>query len=173
MGDQHTKELERISENSERLVQSMNEIVWSLNHTNDSLPGMVSYLREYAVSFMEQVGIACEIVMPPSIKPIQLAGDVRRHIFLAIKEALHNVVKHAAAQKVVISFSLTDKLVITIADDGKGIAGNLFHYSNVGNGLRNMERRMQQLQGQFQVFNHKGTTVTFTIPLPELSSPNT
>lgn len=167
MGDQHLKELERISENSERLVQSMNEIVWSLNHANDNLPGMISYLREYAMSFTEQVGIACEIIMPDNISNIQLSGDVRRHIFLSVKEALHNVVKHAGAQNVKISFSLTDKLFITIADDGKGMREDTPQYSS-GNGLRNMERRMQQLHGEFKVISQQGTTVYFTVPIAPL-----
>jgi signal transduction histidine kinase len=168
MGNQHSKELERISENSERLVQSMNEIVWSLNHVNDNLPGMVSYLREYAMSFMEQVGIACEIIVPDNIDDIQLSGDVRRHIFLSVKEALHNVVKHAEAKNVKISISLSGKLIIIIADDGKGLQHDIPQYG-IGNGLRNMERRMQQLHGEFKVVSHQGTTVYFTVPIAPLT----
>lgn len=168
MGSQYLKELERISENSERLVQSMNEIVWSLNHTNDDLPGLISYLREYAMSFMEQVGIACEIEVPEEIKDIQIPGDVRRHIFLAVKEALHNVVKHAGAKKVHVRISLSGKLEIIISDDGIGMLNDTPQY-NIGNGLKNMERRMQLLNGTMKVFNQQGTTVAFTIPFAELS----
>jgi len=167
MGDNYMKELERISENSERLVQSMNEILWSLNHTNDDLPGLISYIREYAMNFMEQVGIACDIEMPEKIIVLDVAGDVRRNIFLAVKEALHNVVKHAGATCLNISFSFPGKLQITIADNGKGMPGDAAQYAG-GNGLKNMAKRMELLHGKFLIDNKKGTIVTFIIPFAEL-----
>ena len=167
MGDNYAKELERISENSERLVQSMNEILWSLNHTNDDLPGLISYIREYAMNFMEQVGIACHIEMPEKIISLDVAGDVRRHIFLAVKEALHNVVKHAGATRLDISFSFPGKLQISIADNGKGMPGDATRYT-IGNGLKNMSKRMELLHGKFLIESKKGTIITFVIPFAEL-----
>ena len=116
---------------------------------------------------MEQVGIACHIEMPEKIIALDVAGDVRRNIFLAVKEALHNVVKHAGATRLNISFSFPGKLQIIIADNGKGISGDAAQYTS-GNGLKNMAKRMELLHGKFLIDNKKGTIVTFIIPFAEL-----
>ncbi len=166
MGDSHTKELKRISENSERLVQSMNEIVWSLNHLNDDLPGLISYIREYAMSFMDQVGLHCSISEPPHIPDIGIPGDTRRHIFLAVKEALHNAVKHSGSAGINIAFSISDVLQIIIQDNGKGMETD--PYGTGGNGLRNMKKRMGFLNGSLKIMNENGVTVIFEIPLVQM-----
>lgn len=167
MGDHHIKELERISENSEKLVQSMNEIVWSLNNLNDDLPGLISYIREYAMSFMDQVGSDCCLSEPEHIPNISISGDTRRHIFLAVKEALHNAVKHSGSNSITISFSITDTLLITIADNGKGMAENSTF--NGGNGLRNMKKRMGFLKGTLKIIDEKGVTIVFEVPLQQMT----
>ncbi|MFT4016809.1 MAG: 7TM diverse intracellular signaling domain-containing protein [Agriterribacter sp.] len=167
MGDKHFVELERISENSERLIQSMNEIVWSLNHQNDNLPGMISYLREYAMSFMQQVGVHCNITVTEPIKNIHISSDARRHIFLAVKESLHNAIKHAAPSIVNIAFTITDKLEINISDNGIGMEDVSFQ-SLKGNGMRNMKKRMDYLGGNIHVNNTNGTSILFSIPITNL-----
>lgn len=165
MGDNQMKELERISENSERLVQSMNEIVWSLNRQNDDLPGLISYLREYAMSFMDQVGFHATLSEPEHIPGISIPGDTRRHIFLAVKEALHNAVKHSGSRNIDISLGITDSLKIIIKDNGKGMDTDV--RPSYGNGLRNMKKRMDFLKGNIDIINENGVTIVFEIPLPQ------
>lgn len=167
MGDNHMRELKRISENSERLVQSMNEIVWSLNHLNDDLPGLISYIREYAVSFMDQVGLHCSLSEPQFIPDIAIPGDIRRHIFLAVKEALHNAVKHSGSRSIDIAFSISDVLQITIQDNGKGMGADTERTE--GNGLRNMKKRMDFLSGSLKIMHENGVTVIFDIPLAQMT----
>ena len=170
VGDNHFIELERISENSEKLIQSMNEIVWSLNHQNDNLPGMISYLREYAKNFMQQVDIQCNITVTEPVKDIRISSDARRHIFLAVKESLHNAIKHASPSEVNISFSITGNLEINISDNGKGIEEISFQSLN-GNGLRNMKKRMDYLGGTVNINSSNGTSVLFIIPISNLIIP--
>ncbi len=168
MGGEHMKELERISENSERLVQSMNEIVWSLNHLNDDLPGLISYIREYSMSFMDQVGFNCTLSAPEHIPDISIPGDSRRHIFLAVKEALHNTVKHSGSTHINIDLEITDVLKIVIKDNGKGM--DVGSQQSVGNGLRNMKKRLGFLKGSLEILNENGVTVIFRIPLHEVNN---
>ncbi|MFT3946126.1 MAG: 7TM diverse intracellular signaling domain-containing protein [Agriterribacter sp.] len=167
MGDNHFIELERISENSEKLIQSMNEIVWSLNHKNDNLPGMISYLREYAMNFMHQVGIDCNISVSEPVKYIHISSDARRHIFLAVKECLHNAIKHASPSIVNITFTIAENLEINISDNGIGIEDVSFQ-SLKGNGMRNMKKRMDYLGGNIHVNNTNGTSIIFSIPIANL-----
>lgn len=166
MGGLHIRELERISENSERLVRSMNEIVWSLDHLNDDLPGLIAYLREYATCFTDQVGRRCNFMGPDAIPDIGIPGDTRRHIFLSVKEALHNAVKHSGSGTIDISFGMADEvLVITVKDHGRGMNGAA--QPSPGNGLRNMEKRMGLLNGSLKIINENGVCVVFEIPLAQ------
>ncbi|HEX5027039.1 MAG TPA: 7TM diverse intracellular signaling domain-containing protein [Agriterribacter sp.] len=167
MGNEYSRELERISENSENLVQSMNEIVWSLNQSNDDLPAMLAYIREYAVNFLDQVHIICNVRLPEPIVNLRISGMVRRHIFLMIKEALNNIIKHANTKHVDIGFSIAEDFTIVISDHGKGIPESILHRSS-GNGLNNMRMRAALLHGEMQISICSGTTIRFTIPLTTL-----
>lgn len=164
MGNEYSRELERISENSENLVQSMNEIVWSLNQSHDDLPGMLAYVREYAVKFLDQVHIACNVRMPEPIVNLRVSGTVRRHIFFMIKEALNNIVKHADTQLVDLEFLIAEAFVIIISDHGKGISEHMLQHPS-GNGLKNMRMRVALLHGEMQISAYSGTTIRFVIPL--------
>ncbi|MCC6287300.1 MAG: hypothetical protein IT249_05395, partial [Chitinophagaceae bacterium] len=126
-----------------------------------------SYLREYAMSFMQQVGVHCNITVTEPVENVHISSDARRHIFLAVKESLHNAIKHAAPTVVNVDFNISDMLDITIADNGKGIEEVSFE-SLKGNGMRNMKKRMDYLGGNIHVNNINGTSVVFSIPIANL-----
>ncbi|MEO8734023.1 MAG: ATP-binding protein [Flavobacteriales bacterium] len=96
----------------------------------------------------------------------QLSSEQRRNIFLVIKEATHNIVKHAGARQVAIRIhAKADQLVVEVQDDGDGLPTHA--HEGMGNGLRNMARRIEALNGQFTITGSFGTTVRFTVPIPE------
>ena len=100
----------KISASSNELVQKMNEIVWAMNVNNDNLQSLISYTREFAVSYLDDFNIQCEVDLPEHISDLTVTGTNRRDIFLMVKEALNNVVKHAQATKVNIKIRITDIL---------------------------------------------------------------
>lgn len=161
---EHSIELQRISENSARLIRSMNEIVWALDRQNDQLEKMLDYLAAYAYEICQQVNIGCTTTLPPSCPEVQITSDTRRHLFMAFKEALHNIIKHANATEVNIQFAVTADLSIYIRDNGKGIHLSE-KMSDTGNGLKNMKRRMTLLSGTFNITTETGTTVVLTMPV--------
>ena len=87
---------------------------------------------------------------------------MRRNVFLILKESLHNIVKHAGAKKVTISFNADEKLSLIIADDGRGYEKTV--HQN-GNGLLNMEQRSKALKGKFLIANNSGTVIHFEMPV--------
>jgi signal transduction histidine kinase len=92
-----------------------------------------------------------------------VSGEIRRNIFLTVKEALHNVVKHSQANTVWIDIKTGKDLIITIKDDGIG-----FEEKNIrafSNGLHNMKKRMKDIGGILEIANEKGTLVKLTVPL--------
>ncbi|MBN8790554.1 MAG: hypothetical protein J0I84_26035, partial [Terrimonas sp.] len=154
--------LNNISFKSKELIQNMNEIVWSLNNGNDNIAGMIVYIRQYAGTFLEDANIVLSFEQQQTVPDIEVDGHTRRHIFLVIKEALHNIVKHSGADEVKIHISINDHFTISIADNGKGISDTQREVP--GNGLRNMQQRIDVLKGRFHIIQQPGTTITFSIP---------
>ncbi|MFL5740859.1 MAG: two-component regulator propeller domain-containing protein [Flavisolibacter sp.] len=157
------EEISKIREYSHQMIDKMGEIVWALNERNDSLSDLLAYTRAYAMEYLEQNGIACKVNIPEQTENIFLSGEFRRNIFLSVKEALHNVVKHAQANSVQIVISTGKSLEVMIRDDGQGF--DLAHIRPFSNGLSNMENRMKEIGGYSEVRNHEGTSVKLSAPL--------
>ena len=157
-------QLSKISAYSGEMVQKLNEIVWALNINNDTLQSLIAYIRRYAVKYLDDLGIDCLFNQPEKIPEREVDGPTRRNIFLLIKEALNNIVKHAQATKVCIIVAVDDELLISIEDNGKGIPAEISGQGR-GNGLHNMKQRVKELKGSLELKNHNGTTVMFTLPV--------
>ncbi|WP_298711127.1 sensor histidine kinase [uncultured Chitinophaga sp.] len=158
-----TKEIERISEAAGELVDKMSEIIWAMNSSNDSLANLIAYMRSFAADFLEHAHIQHHFIIPESIPNVKLSGGTRRHIYLAVKESLHNVVKHSQATEVIIEVKVFKNMTIMIKDNGKGFDPEKVRL--FGNGLKNIEKRMQQVGGQADIISQNGTTVFLDIPL--------
>jgi signal transduction histidine kinase len=169
----HQPTLEKIYEATRAITRSMDEIVWAVNPQQDHVEGLVYYLGNFASSLLGAAGIRCRLESPVSLPSLPLPSQVRHHLFLGCKEALHNIVKHARATEVVIRISTDRKtLAIAVCDNGRG-----FDPSNTpapdslraspGQGLSNLQQRMNEIDGTctFTTSPGSGTTVTFTIPL--------
>jgi signal transduction histidine kinase len=83
---------------------------------------------------------------------------------------LHNVVRHAKAKNVQITFSLNpDSVVLTLKDDGQGFQPE----REKGLGLLGMEERVTHLRGDFRVDSRpgQGTSIRVELPLTEGAVP--
>jgi signal transduction histidine kinase len=167
-------EINRISYSSSEMVDKMNEIIWTLNIGNDNVQSLVAYIRKFATNFLDdaQLMLSFEAENLPLEKEID--GSVRRNIYLCVKEAINNIVKHAKAHKIEVKIEInmveqhpdtigTEGLMINIKDDGKGI--DTQHISILGNGLKNMQKRMNDIGGQFLIHSNNGTEITLSYPL--------
>ena len=161
---EHTlPEIEKISHSANELLNKMNTIIWTMTSSNDSVENLVAYIRSYAVEFFESTAIDCYFTMPASIPHKEISGEKRRNMFLSVKEALNNVLKHSQSSVVKINVAVNDKLIIEIQDDGVGI--NMEKLRKFGNGLNNMKKRMASINGEFNVENQEGTRTTFALAL--------
>jgi signal transduction histidine kinase len=159
IGSPMMPEIEKISSSASELIDKMNAIIWSMSSSNDSFGNMIAYIRSYVQEYFEDFpAIKCSISLPEHLPDIEVNGEVRRNIFLVIKEALHNIVKHAEATEVVIIMHYnTEGLTLTIQDNGKGIA--LDNVRSFGNGLKNMKKRMDDIGVDFSIKNNNGTLI--------------
>jgi signal transduction histidine kinase len=156
-------EIDKISNSANDLITKMNTIIWTMTSSNDTVENLITYIRTYAIEFFENTSVECDFNMPEHIPTIELTGERRRNIFLAVKEALNNVVKHAKATKVQIDIHITDKLIITIADNGQGI--DFEKIRKFGTGLKNMQARLENINGIFEIRKDGGTVASFEIVL--------
>ena len=152
-------EIEKISASANELLNNMNAIIWTMSSQNDTLDNMVAYIRSYSLEYFEGTGINCHTHVDDDLPNIPVSGDIRRNIYLVVKEALNNILKHAKATEVFISLKRVPQgLSLYIHDNGSGIdLGNLRRF---GNGLNNMKRRMEERHISFKIENKNGTLIT-------------
>jgi len=155
--------MQKIVNNAQTLVSNMSEIIWAMNAGFDTLDNLVAYSRRFAFEFLEDHDIKLEFNVDDKIEGISLTGEQRRNIFLVIKEALNNTVKHAQASYVKIKFEVSDNLAIHISDDGIGLKKE----NSLGNGLNNIKKRIVLLNGKTTFQSKNGTHINITIPLPK------
>jgi signal transduction histidine kinase len=157
------EDVNKIREYSHEMIDKMGEIVWALNKKNDSLSDLLSYARSYSVEYLSQNGIDCKTELPDNVPSVFVSGEFRRNIFLTIKEALHNVVKHSEATEVSFVINVNHHLFIKLKDNGGGFDRNKTR--PFSNGLTNMESRIKEIGGKIEIISSNGTLVSLSIPL--------
>ncbi len=159
------KEAEKIASISKDLSANISEIIWALNANNDYLESLVAYIRRYAAEFFDDSAVNIKITSTGGISGIPISGDLRREIFYTVKEALHNIYKHSQATEAKLGFAIKDEvLMIVIQDNGTGIPEK--ETGRYGNGLNNMQQRMEAVKGEIDIENHQGTKITLNVPVP-------
>jgi signal transduction histidine kinase len=153
----------KISATAKEIAQRMHTIIWSLNVENDTLQNFAEYVRQYGVSFFENTPIKFECSnLNDLASGVQLSGVQRKNLFLIIKEALHNILKHSHASIAAINISLEKSMLfIKVNDNGNGISNeNIF-----GNGLKNMKKRMDEVGGNVDITSNNGTVISISVKL--------
>ena len=156
-----------ISEATRDTIQAMDEIVWAINPRNDTLKDVADYLVFFAKDFLGPTNIARVLDIPLKLPDIHLPVEVRHNLFMAVKEALNNAVKHAQCSQIKLCLELKDEalVVIEISDDGRGFEPA--SVAKVGDGLENMRRRLHEIGGECLLVSTlgQGTNVKLQLPL--------
>jgi len=74
-------QLEKISEMSRHVIDSLRRIVWALNPKNDTLDNLLAYNAPYVAEFFRNNAGALLLEFPDSVQPIPLSAEFRRNIF--------------------------------------------------------------------------------------------
>jgi len=156
--------LGKISDNSQRMMEAMDDIVWSIKPMNDSMQKITARMREIATSVLEAKDIDLEFRTDASIEEVKLDMQARRDFFLVFKEAINNIAKYSNASKAKVHLALHhQRLIMIVEDDGIG-----FDIDQAdGNGLGNMYKRAASLKGRIQIQSKpgEGTRITLNIPV--------
>jgi len=153
------REAAKIAATSSELSRNINEIIWTLNVNNDHLDNLVAYIRRYAAEYFQNSPVKLTINTPTGIPRAHISGVERRNILYAVKEALHNIMKHSKAPAAELTFVLDgNHLSVIVRDNGVGFTNH--DPDQFGNGITNMRSRMEAIHGSFKLENKEGTRVT-------------
>ena len=157
--------LNRISEEVYFSNQALDDIVWSINTSNDTLEQTVARMRRYAAEVFDIGNISYSLQLDEQFERYKLNMDQRRDCFLLFKEAINNIYKHAHAKHVSIKVWVErSHLYMEIVDDGKGFDTSA---SSNRNGIKNMHSRIEKRNGSINIRSGegKGTCTEIAFPL--------
>jgi signal transduction histidine kinase len=167
--------LTEIADSARGLVDSMSDIVWSIDPRRDELGQVITRTRQFAADVFDAQGIEWQFLTSAELEKTKLDPEQRRHLFLIFKEVLNNIARHAAAKTVSMSLTIRgNQLLAEIADDGCGFtpqpvetAVAVVPKSRGGNGLGNMQTRAAELSGTLTIDSvlGKGTRLILILPL--------
>ncbi|NML71878.1 two-component sensor histidine kinase [Chryseobacterium sp. RP-3-3] len=157
--DNLQSDIDELLKTSEEMNLSMREMLWSLNSGNDTLGSFIDYAIQYADGFLKRTKIKLWSESIDVISDTSISTELRRNLFLCLKEAINNAYKHSHARSLKLSFSQEKNVFyMRISDDGLGISEG----HSEGNGLRNMKRRMQEHNGECLILKEgPGTQILF------------
>jgi signal transduction histidine kinase/ligand-binding sensor domain-containing protein len=159
--------IHRLGQSAQRtreLAERMREVVWSVNPRCDTVSSLASFLEQQISQFLRADGISVELDFPEDIPALPIEGKARHQLALGVREALTNVIRHAKATKVVLSLAIDENwLTVNVKDNGRGLQAS----GRNGDGLRNMQHRLESIGGTANISSDpgSGTTITFRVPL--------
>jgi signal transduction histidine kinase len=152
-----------IAGKARELVAALDTIVWAVDPKDNSLQSFADYLCDFAEEYLSSSGIVCRFDVPVTLPPVVLDGRLRHDLFLAVKESLNNIVRHAGATEVKLRLSVdADRLHVEIRDNGKGFVTDA---SRAGKGLKNLPARLAKIGGTCDVESTVGQGTTVKIVL--------
>ena len=160
--------LESIERTSRSLIDKMGDIVWAINPDNDKLEDAILKLKDYAVRLLESRGASVHLNIPGDAYKIVLPMDVRRNLLMIFKEIVTNAAKYSEAKNITISFSSIiingiNNFVLEVKDDGIGFDINA---SSNGNGLKNIYRRAEEINGNLSLISAPGLGTNCRLEIP-------
>jgi signal transduction histidine kinase len=147
-------------------TRALDEIVWTVNPSNDTLDGLITYVCKYAQEYLALAQLRYRLEVPPQLPNIPISPELRHNVFLAAKEAVNNIVKHSDAKAAWLRLRLEPgRFTLEIEDNGRGLSPGATEKGR--NGLRNMRKRLEDVGGEFVIGPgaEGGTRVSLTAPL--------
>ncbi len=146
--------------------EQLKEIVWYMSNDKDRLEDLVEFVKDYSYSFLSKTSVALQFQDSLQTPKTKLSANLRKDVYYSIKELLHNIIKHADANKAWVQMSQDrDQLIVTVRDNGNGIKESKEKINS--NGHKSIENRVMDHKGDIQISSTDGLQVTLTFELEE------
>ena len=164
-GDALHGQLATLASSTRGLVDNMREVVWAMNSEHDNVESLASFFGQYTEQYLAAAGLRCRLELPVQAPAQAVSSQMRHQLYLALKEALHNVVRHARASEVRLRLEQEQhELRLAVEDDGCGLPPEGARIA--GHGLDSMKKRVTDLGGKFSTTSRNGAGTCIEIRLP-------
>lgn len=128
--------------------------------------GLPTALQAYFDETCRKAGLGCNAVIPDDFEHIP--QELAIALFRVGQESLINIVRHAKAKNVDLTFEVErDRYCVRIRDDGMGMD---LATMKVSHGMRGMRHRVESLRGTFDVESAPGGGTQISISVPRRPS---
>lgn len=158
--------LDSINQNVGEVITKLDDLVWSINPRYDSLSSVVSRIRSYAEPLSNAKNIRLTVENGLDGSNETLSADTKNHLYLVAKELVNNAIKHSGCRVISVSFHKHNNwLRLVVEDDGSGF--DIKVIDSQRNGLYNINRRVNALNGTIDSESEigKGARITVSIPV--------
>lgn len=172
-GSAARSQLDQLCDRARNVSHALEEVLWVVNSKRDTLRDFSSYVCKYAQGFLGPTPIRCRLDVQTGLPTTVFDLPVRRGLFLAVKEALNNAAKHSGATELFLRIHRTGyQLIVEVEDNGQGFDASLL--GGEGNGLINMQQRLQEMGGACVLVSEPGAgcRVQFTMPFASAAAHN-
>jgi signal transduction histidine kinase/streptogramin lyase len=162
--DKSKEFIDQIHEKSQRMIEAMDDMLWSIHPENDSMKKTLERMAEYAQGLQFTYGFKVQMFVDDNVRSLRLDMKSRHEIFLIFKESLNNIARHAAATMADINIDMVkSRLLMKIQDNGKGFDP---HHSLNGQGFSEIKKRAAVLNAVVDIqSDRKGTAVILSVPI--------
>lgn len=157
------QQIAKIANIADDISETINEIVWSLNAHQNKLSNWVFYTKGRLSELLENSDLDFKFEIPENLPERTLSDEQKRNLYLVVKEAVNNTIKHAKATTVSIKMNFEQGIAIQIQDNGIGFNYSTKTKTGSGNGLSNMKSRMEEIDGKISWKNQDGTLVEISL----------
>jgi signal transduction histidine kinase/ligand-binding sensor domain-containing protein len=156
------KILQQIQQNVTSLYNGSKDIIWSLQPDSDYLDEIVFRIRQNTADLLQDTALKFDYDQDPGMDMhIKLPIDYSRNIIMIFKEAVNNIVKHAAAKHIIFSIKQMDNhIVLQLQDDGKGFDPLTV---SKGNGMGNINNRAKRIGAKLEIQSEPNTGTGLTL----------
>lgn len=161
-----TKEyINQISETSNRMVQAMYDMVWSIDPKNDTMANTIERMKSFAVEIENTFPINIEFDIDRQVERIALDMEHRYELLSIFKETLTNAGKHASGRYVKVSIRYShSKMVMMVIDDGRGFS--MDDAAMLGRGMSDMRRRAAAINASLYIESEINTGTVIKLEMP-------
>jgi ligand-binding sensor domain-containing protein/two-component sensor histidine kinase len=158
--------LDSIQQNVTDVINKLDDLVWSIKPTEDTLGKIAERLSAYAVSAAALKGISFQLNLPEGLHEKSLPTDVKHHLYMVLKELANNAIKHSGASRILVDIeNIKGELVITVSDNGKGFNSETARTDR--NGLKNIRERVKEMKAKMEMSSQPGNGTKVKISLPD------
>ena len=162
--DKSKEFIDQINEKSKRMIEAMDDMLWSIQPENDSMQKTLDRMNQHAQGLQFTHGFKLQMLIDDQVKSLKLDMNIRHEIFLIYKEAIGNVARHSGARNVVVNIDIDrSSLWMKIQDDGHGFSVAAVERSR---GIKEMRKRAKHLKGDLDIQSDRlGSSILLKVPV--------